>query len=295
MTCSIIVPVYNMAPFVIRTLSSLAKQSYRDIEVIIVDDGSTDNSRKLIKKFIKSDPRFSYFYFENGGLGKARNLGLSLATGKFVAFLDADDWLEVDYLKDCKLIKSPNDVVVQNRLLHYESKTHVNNFSFNVKNYFTDINVSCTNKIYSMEFIEKFKFSEGVLYEDLAFHFSVIENGGRFLIGSSIYNVEKRNESSITSNITIRHLDLLDNIEACSDKIKGFDRKTTRDVENYAFKASLYLLSNLSKASIPTMHLYKKFTLPVVLHHRPLLRFFLSVSFFLPAVFWHLLAKIRRN
>lgn len=96
---SIIVPAYNYANYLPETLDSVINQSEQDWECLVVDDGSTDNTKEVAMQYANKDPRIKYLYKNNGGLSSARNHGLKLATGKYVCFLDADDLLESDYLK----------------------------------------------------------------------------------------------------------------------------------------------------------------------------------------------------
>ena len=96
---SVIVPVFNSEKYIVECLDSLKKQEYENIEVIIIDDGSTDNSPLLIEKHIKSDRRFIYKKYDNNGLSVARNRGLSLSTGELIFFLDSDDYLSLDCIK----------------------------------------------------------------------------------------------------------------------------------------------------------------------------------------------------
>lgn len=91
MKVSVIIPVYNMAPFVEECIRSVQCQTLQDLEIILVDDGSTDDSRRIIARCMDCDPRIRYFYQENQGAGPARNLGIENARGEFLAFLDSDD------------------------------------------------------------------------------------------------------------------------------------------------------------------------------------------------------------
>ncbi len=90
---SIVVPVYNVEPYLFQCLESLKNQSFKDFEVIIVNDGSPDNSEYICKEFCNTDGRFKYFYQENQGLSGARNTGIFLSNAAYISFLDADDWL----------------------------------------------------------------------------------------------------------------------------------------------------------------------------------------------------------
>ena len=97
---SIIIPLYNKEKAIIATLQSIREQSCPDWECVIIDDGSTDNSAFLVKKFIKDDYRFFYYHKDNGGPSSARNYGVKKAKGAWVVFLDADDYFEWDAI-DC--------------------------------------------------------------------------------------------------------------------------------------------------------------------------------------------------
>ena len=96
---SIIVPIYNTGKYLKKCLDSIKNQTFKDFEVILVDDGSTDNSAEICREFSETDSRFKYFYKENGGTSSARNLGLENAKGEYIAFIDSDDYIEPDYFE----------------------------------------------------------------------------------------------------------------------------------------------------------------------------------------------------
>lgn len=97
---SVIVPIYNTERYLERCLESIGTQTYSQLEVLLVDDGSTDGSSEIARRYAELDPRFRYFRQENRGVSSARNLGLDLAVGQHVSIVDSDDWLEPD-LYDC--------------------------------------------------------------------------------------------------------------------------------------------------------------------------------------------------
>ena len=90
---SIIVPVYNLEGYVTNCLNSLVNQTYRNLEILCIDDGSTDKSADMIKAFAEKDDRVIYLYKENGGVSSARNMGLDMFKGEYVMFVDGDDYL----------------------------------------------------------------------------------------------------------------------------------------------------------------------------------------------------------
>lgn len=115
---SVVVPVYNTEPFLAECLHSLEKQTLTDIEIILVNDGSTDNSGRLLREYADKDARFVYVEQENQGLSAARNTGMEHASGHYLAFLDSDDWLAENALQVLCAIaaKTRTDIVSGNTL-----------------------------------------------------------------------------------------------------------------------------------------------------------------------------------
>ena len=105
---SIILPIYNSSSFLPKCLESILSQTFKNLELLLVDDGSTDSSLEIMKEYAKRDGRIRVFHQENAGSGSARNHGLREATGEWVAFVDSDDWLDQDYLE--KLWSDMEDV-----------------------------------------------------------------------------------------------------------------------------------------------------------------------------------------
>lgn len=95
---SVILPVYNVEPYIRSCLDSLSKQLYKNFEVLMVNDGSTDNSGVICQQYADSDKRFRYFEKENGGLSDARNFGIKESKGEYITFVDSDDWITEEYL-----------------------------------------------------------------------------------------------------------------------------------------------------------------------------------------------------
>lgn len=95
---SIIVPVYNVEDFVGKCLESIIRQSYENLDIVVVDDGSTDGSGEICDEFAKKDKRIRVFHKKNGGLSDARNFGMKKSKGELIAFVDSDDWVKKDYI-----------------------------------------------------------------------------------------------------------------------------------------------------------------------------------------------------
>lgn len=123
---SIIIPCYNQAKYLKETLESICKQTYTNWECIIVDDGSTDSSAKIVATFLEQDSRFIYFYKENGGVSSARNEGIKNSKGEYLQFLDADDVLDSQKIER-SLQEFKNDtnlqmVVTNFKMMSFDSK-----------------------------------------------------------------------------------------------------------------------------------------------------------------------------
>lgn len=122
---TVIIPVYNTAQYLDRCISSVVRQTYNILEIILVDDGSTDNSYEICKRWAQRDSRIILLHKENGGQSSARNMALDIATGDYIAFVDSDDWIELDMYEEClrALENSGKDIAMCNcqNLLHNES------------------------------------------------------------------------------------------------------------------------------------------------------------------------------
>lgn len=174
---SLIVPVYNTSKYLEKCINSLINQTLDDIEIIIINDGSTDNSEKIIKKF--NDKRIKYIAKQNEGIGKTRNLGIEKATGEYLAFVDSDDYLSIDFCeKMYKKATSDNcDIVICNffEVRHNLIGIKFNDFKdTNLKKYpelINNINLGPCNKIYKKELFENKdnRFVENLKYEDAPF------------------------------------------------------------------------------------------------------------------------------
>lgn len=196
MLISIIIPVYNKEKYLNDCLTSVAIQDYKNIEVIIINDGSTDNSDKIIRKWISNDSRFRCLSQENRGVSYARNIGISNAKGKYIFLLDADDTLERGAISKLVnyAVKTEADIIIGNhkeitngkvskktdfkeKIIKQEElkllETKIDMFITNGRPM-----VMAGNKLYKLDFIRKsgIKFEENVLAEDFLFNLKCYVN-----------------------------------------------------------------------------------------------------------------------
>lgn len=109
---SVVLPIYNVAPYLPKCLESVISNTYRDLEIICVNDGSSDNSMEILKEYSEKDHRIVIVDKENGGLSSARNAGMRIATGEFIAFVDSDDWVHERYFEILLSMIKKNDADV---------------------------------------------------------------------------------------------------------------------------------------------------------------------------------------
>lgn len=174
MKVSVIVPVYNVEQYLDKCLNSLVNQTIKDIEIIIVNDGTKDNSETIIKRYMKDNKNIKYYKKKNGGLSSARNYGLKHASGKYIAFVDSDDYVRSDMFEKMynKCKKEKLDIVVCDTINVYEDGTtsyrHSNlNYCDEVVSKYLIAPPMAPIRFISSKLINHLTFREGTLYEDL--------------------------------------------------------------------------------------------------------------------------------
>lgn len=179
---TVIVPVYNVENYLNKCLDSLINQTYKNLEIIVVNDGSTDNSGKICQEYAKKDNRIVYIEKENGGLSDARNAGLDRLTGSCVTFVDSDDWIESDYVETLykKITEYQADIAVGNYYSFNESEGmfyfHISGDSYYEKVY---DNVSIFENLYESQEMKSFALISacGKLYKASLFDYIRFDKG----------------------------------------------------------------------------------------------------------------------
>lgn len=175
---SIIVPIYNTSKYLNGCIKSLLHQTLEDIEIILINDGSTDESENIIKKY--KDKRIKYISKKNEGIGKTRNLGIASATGKYLSFIDSDDYVEPNFCEEMykKAIKDKCDIVICDYYKDYNNylqEIKISSFAdASLKenpNILSIVNLGPCNKIYKKDLFENKdnRFIENLKYEDAPF------------------------------------------------------------------------------------------------------------------------------
>ena len=265
---SIIVPIYNVENYLDECLQSLINQTYNNLEIILVNDGSTDRSLEICKNYVSEYTNIYLYSKENGGLSDARNYGLDRATGKYVCFVDSDDYVSLDmveYLYE-NLIKYDAPLVCCNINMVYDDhielkhSTYKEAIIFNSEEAIRDtlynisIDYASWNKLYKIELFEdKLRFPKGKIYEDMFIMHEIIHKAKKIVyLPESKYYYRQRSNSITKSKFSEKNFDLL---QAYAVILKFVDQNypnLSNDVKNKIVLQKLNLirdicLSNQSK------------------------------------------------
>lgn len=225
---SVIVPVYNVEKYLDKCLTTLAKQTLKDIEIIIVNDGSPDNSQKIIDKYTKKYSNMKCYIKENGGLSDARNYGIKKANGEYIAFLDSDDYVTEDmYKKMYEKAKSGNfDIVVCDLNYVYPDKiipaySNVSNDTTDIKKCMLNIYPAAWNKIFKRKLFDNgIEFKKGVWFEDVEFIYRLLPSVKSIGTIHEHFNQYVQREGSITNTINKKIYHYIDNWNGIIDYYK---------------------------------------------------------------------------
>lgn len=223
---SVIVPIYNVEPYLAKCINSILEQSFSRFELLLINDGSTDDSEKLCKIYKTQDSRVKYFYKKNGGLSDARNFGLDKANCEYIVFVDSDDYLEKDYLKDLynNIRKYKTDISISGFNLVTESGQKIRSYNLNkadndriltgqqlIKATFrgkdTLPNIVTWNKIYKSSLFKDIKFEKGRYYEDEYIFIPLFWNIKKVgFVYKNLYNYVERPGSITSSPLTVKKI-----------------------------------------------------------------------------------------
>ena len=235
---TVIVPVYNVENYLEKCLDSLINQTYKNLEIIVINDGSTDNSGEICQEYAQKDNRIVYIEKENGGLSDARNVGLDKMTGSYVTFIDSDDWVELDYVEILykKIIEYQADISVGNYYSYNEDEEtyyfHIYGDSYYEKVYdnisiFENLYesqemksfalISAWGKLYKAKLFDYLRFDKGKLGEDGYFNQKMYLSVNKVVyLNKGLYAYRQRS-GSITNTWTEKWMHAL--VDAMSERI----------------------------------------------------------------------------
>lgn len=240
---SVIVPVYNVEAYLRDCIDSILTQSYPRLEILIVDDGSSDTSPQICDTYAAQDPRIKVYHTTNGGLSAARNYGLERMRGDYVTFIDSDDWLEGDILSTCMqyIGTHPETDFLQFGMQEYwqdEGVGRVTTPTFRSENLEEilrdyalkrEIQHCACAKIYRARLFDELRFPVRKYHEDIATVFDTLcLSRSVASLPQAGYMYRQKRPGSITEHFSEKRLDIFDNIQASIDR--GVNTPTDRAI-----------------------------------------------------------------
>lgn len=247
---SIIIPVYNVEEYIEKCLGSVLNQTYRNLEIILVNDGSTDNSMDLVEGIITDDSRVHTINQPNAGLSAARNAGLKHANGEFIFYLDSDDFIKLDCIEKLYnlLVEHQADLVQAN--FYYDYKTYLlfNNTLHGKNKVFSGkeamellfhqeiIKNFAWGKLIKSDIAKKYPFPHGKSFEDTFWKYRIIHHTKKYVVAAEPLLYYLQRSSGISGSFSPKHIDQVEGDSLRLDFIK----------ENYPdfYNTSLKLFNN---------------------------------------------------
>ena len=258
---SIIVPIYKVENYITRCVDSIVNQTYTNLEIILVNDGSPDNCGKICDDYAKKDERIKVIHKQNGGLSDARNAGIEIASGKYISFIDSDDYVEYNYVEILynSILEHQSDIAISSHKAIYENGTILEkatreNIILKPKEvlkrilYDEGIDLSAWGKLYKTELFKNIRYIKGRLFEDASTTYQLIDKANKISIDSkSTYNYMIRNTSITNNSFTVKKMDLITSTEEMCNYIKN----KYPDLEKAANRRLMYAyLSTLSQLAM---------------------------------------------
>lgn len=227
---SIIVPIYNVEKYLNKCVDSIINQTYKNIEIILIDDGSPDNCGKICDEYAKKDSRIQVIHKENGGLSDARNAGLNIASGEYIGFIDSDDYIAPNMYEKLhnKIVSDKSDMAVcalshtdenGNPVRKTLNKNYYVNQLYNAEQFITQLRhcVTAVNKLYKSALWDNIRFPIGKIHEDeFVFHKITEKCSYISYIMDELYFYIQHDNSITTKPFNIKRLDA---VEAYMDRV----------------------------------------------------------------------------
>lgn len=225
---SVIVPVYNVEKYLKRCLDSITNQSFKNLEILVINDGSTDSSAEICDNYALKDSRIRVIHKKNGGLSDARNVGIQAATGNYIGFVDSDDFIHKDFYHvlyntmknyQCDVVEVGYKEVFENENVPLEEYTIMDEEVSAIK-YFEkdkavinsildhDLRNYAWNKLYKRELWDNIKFPKGKLFEDVFTTYQIFNNCTKIVkVEKKLYYYFQRANSIVNSKFSLKKLD----------------------------------------------------------------------------------------
>lgn len=306
---SIVIPVYNVAKWLTSCIESIINQTYSKMEILLVDDGSTDGSERICDEYGQKDNRIKVIHKKNGGLSAARNTGIDAATGKYITFIDSDDFVDSAYIEYLYNLITTNDsdlsvcqlyfVDEDDKLLSH-SGCRVNKIircNYNcMKDYLSEnaIGTVAWRKLYKKSLFEDgIRFPVGKYNEDVWTTYKLIAKCNSIAIGDKeLYAYRQREGSIMNSKFTPKHMDA---VYGAIEK-NAFVENNYPDLSSYTARDIVYAANVCSRLISKSMPLnYKDYTAVLQPLYRKYIKFFLKSSVKVISKIFAVMAYINLN
>lgn len=234
---SVIVPFYNQKQFLSECVDSLINQKFKQIEIILVDDGSSDGSEKIAQSYAKKHANIRYVYQDHKGVGAARNTGIDNVRTKYLMFCDSDDWMDADAIQFMydKLTKNNADIVITTHRLRAKLNKVIDRNTA-IREVLLEYNFTfhLWGKLYRSSLWKDIRFPEGHYYEDVAVGIDVLARADRIYVSSKHFYHYRNNPKSIISDVNPVHRyrdflhyanNIVENIEANFTELLPFAQR----------------------------------------------------------------------
>lgn len=271
---SIIVPIYNVEKYLEECIESIISQTYKNIEIILVNDGSTDGSKKIVDEYASKYKFIKVIHKKNGGLSDARNCGIKNSNGEYICFVDSDDIVTNDYIETMYYnIKNYNTCIAACGMCNFYEDGKKQEICFknikqlyvgedahkylNIMGYF---NVSSCNKLYKKELFDNIEFPVGKKSEDWYIMYKLLDYAGSIYYSSDVKYLYRQRTGSITKSKKINY----DAIFAAKEVIDYYKEKKYNNAMPYAYQSlacvymGAYNVSVMQKNVEEMKHLYKE-------------------------------------
>ena len=245
---SIIVPVYNVECYLNKCLDSIVNQTYRDLEILIIDDGSIDGSGIICDDYKKKNSNIRVFHTKNKGLSCARNLGIKEVKGEWIGFIDSDDWIELNMFEVLlnRAVETGSDIVECGHFSEFRNTSfeHQNNsYSYSKEEALDSlingkISTYVWNKLYRKNLFDNVSFPEGKLFEDVASMYKLIQNANVTGADDALYHYVQRKSGLSQSHDINNLIDFwLAHKHRYEDLVNIVDNNTRRELYKYCASA----------------------------------------------------------
>lgn len=268
---SIIIPVYNIKNYLNECVESVINQSYKNIEIIIVDDGSSDGSNKICDFFKQKDNRIKVFHKKNGGLSDARNYGMNRCSGEYICFIDGDDAIPQKYVENLLIpaVNNNADMAITDAIVFESSRRKIDYGTEPICEIWgseecmkemliaNKCGHSAWGKLYKKEIWNDIKFPEGKLYEDYLTLYRVVAKCNKIIfLSTPMYYYRKRGDSIMNSRVSEKKLSIVE----ISEDVTKYICEYSEDLITYAvYRQTVILLKTMDEIISLGLNNYSKY------------------------------------